>query len=349
MPNVAKWEPRWPAASNWEYSSGSSQVCGFFAAPASIVTRRTGKNRQNIREFPWGGTGQEETSIEAAAPSRPSGFFMLFPKGKRPTRRALRDFAQTQRTTSITHDPEFDSFPRPVDPEALQADAIDADYHPNPNDSPAEAGDTCASVDDLVWVEMMREGLTFDILGIAPGDPAAFPSIEHHFDLESVPSASGYEALQIMPGQHLSGGHNAIPVVKSMLALARDLTHHLEHLEAVVWPAARSAIGRRFFESVTTAWLEGGAFPALGLTAFTQTMDGAIQSVGLDFWIGQELRIEAPLSADKVAATRLGVRLINQLIIVGGLTESERVTAPDGSRLVMRPSRNGKFIRVWQE
>lgn len=110
-----------------------------------------------------------------------------------------------------------------------------------------------------------------------------------------------------------------------------------------------SVIGRRFFESVATAWLEGGAFPALGLTAFRETVDGALQSVGLDFWIGQELRLEPPISHDKVAATRLGVRLINQLILVGAMTQAERVTAPDGSRLVMRPSTNGKFIRVWPD
>jgi hypothetical protein len=43
------------------------------------------------------------------------------------------------------------------------------------------------------------------------------------------------------------------------------------------------------------------------------------------------------------------VRLINQLILIGGLDESERIVAPDGTRLVMRPSRNGRFIRVWRE
>lgn len=137
--------------------------------------------------------------------------------------------------------------------------------------------------------------------------------------------------------------------MRGLVALARDLAHHFEDASAIVWPPAKSAIGRRFFESITTAWIDGGAFPALGLTAFQETIDGALQSVGLTYWIGQELRIEAPLSSDKVAATRLGVRLINQLILLGGLDDSERIVAPDGSRLVMRPSRNRKYIRVWRE
>jgi len=206
-----------------------------------------------------------------------------------------------------------------------------------------------ASEDDTIWVEMLREGLTFDLVGLAPGQASAFPQIDHRFDLESAPSEFRFEAMQLVPGQHLAGGARSVPVVKGLVALARDLTHHFDDLTALVWPASSSAIGRRFFESISTAWLEGGVFPALGLTAFRETIDGALQSVGLEFWIGQELRIEPPLSADKIAATRLGVRIINQLIIVGGLEESERIMAPDGVQLVMRPSRNRKFIRVWRE
>lgn len=140
-----------------------------------------------------------------------------------------------------------------------------------------------------------------------------------------------------------------MPVLRGMLALARDLVLHFEDLQAVFWPPSGSAIGRRFFESVVTAWLEGGAFPALGLIAFDETADAALESVGLAFWIGQELRIEPPLTNDKIAATRLGVRLINQLVIVGGITDSERIIAPDGTRLVMQAARGSTYIRVRRE
>jgi len=199
------------------------------------------------------------------------------------------------------------------------------------------------------WLELLRDGLTFDLTGLAPGRPCDPPVIEHRFDLEGITGLSSCDAMRIVAGRHLVGGKRTMPVVRGLLALARDLVHHFDDLQAVVWPASKSAIGRRFFESTTTAWLEGGAFPALGLTAFRESIDGAVQSVGLDFWIGQELRIEPPLSSDRVTATRLGVRLVNQLIMVGGLEESERIIAPDGTRLVMRPSRNGRFIRVWRE
>ena len=63
---------------------------------------------------------------------------------------------------------------------------------------------------------------------------------------------------------------------------------------------------------------------------------------------GQELRIEPEIATDKAAAARLGVRLINELVTLGGrLTESERMTGPDGERLTIAPSENGRYVRVW--
>ncbi|MHA7818197.1 MAG: hypothetical protein ACX930_00975 [Erythrobacter sp.] len=203
--------------------------------------------------------------------------------------------------------------------------------------------------DDTIWLELLREGLAFDLSGLAPGDALTIPTISHRFDLEEKPSASCHEALHLVPGHHLAGGQRTMPVVKGLVGLARDLVHHFDDLLAIVWPPSGSAIGRRFFESVTTSWLEGGPFPALGLTAFKETIDGALQSEGLGFWIDQELRIEPPLSSEKVTATRLGVRLVNHLVMVGGIEGDERTVAPDGSRLIMRTSRNGRFVRVWRE
>ncbi|MEP3421127.1 MAG: hypothetical protein ABJN35_05300 [Erythrobacter sp.] len=220
---------------------------------------------------------------------------------------------------------------------AAEGEALD---RPEPMDAPKQ---------DVRWLELLRDGLMFDLSGLASGNAMPFPSVDHVFDLKESPASIGHEALQLKPGHHLVGGERSIPVVKGLVALARDLVHHFDDIEAIVWPPSSSAIGRRFFESVVTAWLDGGPFPALGLTAFRETIDGAIQSIGLDFWINQELRIESPLSIDKIAATRLGVRLVNQMILVGGIDGSERITAPDGNALVMRSSQNGKFIRVWRE
>jgi hypothetical protein len=267
--------------------------------------------------------------------SGPYGLFLLFARGKRPDRRAIKEFIAFNPSVAISHDPLETAPEYRVESEEEGRD---------------QSSSTVANtLSDKVWVELLRDGLTFDLAGLAPGEARPFPPVWHRFDLQELPTADEYEVLHLAPGHHLSGGERMMPVVKGMLGLARDLVDHFDELDAVVWPASMSAIGHQFFESLITAWLDGGPFPALGLTAFRETADGALQSEGLDFWIDQELRIEPPLAHDKVSATRLGVRLINQLVLVGGVASSERVVAPDGTGLVMRPSRNGKFVRVWRE
>lgn len=215
--------------------------------------------------------------------------------------------------------------------------------------NPGITADLHSHQGDCVWLELLRDGLTFDLCGLSPGSAQTFPAIDHRFDLSAMPAEAELEALSLRPGHHLAAGATSLPVSRGIIALARDLTHHFSHLVAVVWPPSRSAIGRRYFESVSAAWLEGGAFPALGLTAFQETSDGALESVGLAYWIGEEIRIEPPLAQDKVAATRLGVRLVNQLVLVGGIEGKERVMAPDGTRLVMQVSSDHPLIRVWRE
>jgi hypothetical protein len=246
---------------------------------------------------------------------------LLFARGKRPDRAALESFVARQPLIAISHDPGDGADP--------QAEA------PWPGQQ--------------LWLELLRDGLTFDVSGLTPGPASPFPEFAHRFDLAALPDAAEHEALTLRPGPHLAGARNSLPLQRALLALACDFVRHFEDLAAVGWGPASSAIGRRFFESVASAWLDGGPFPALGLTAFTPTPDGALQTVGLDFWIGQELRIEPPLSHDRVAATRLGVRIVNHLVIGGAPAVAEHIVAPDGMRLVLRPSRSRALISVWRE
>jgi hypothetical protein len=251
--------------------------------------------------------------------------YLLFAKGKRPSRLAIKAFADRLPYLAVTHDPAHD-------------DAASGET----------AGDA-GGAGQLHWLELLRDGLTFDLVGIAPGPAAAIPQVSHRFDLATLPDAQNYEALTLRPGPHIASAGSSMPIMRSLLALACDIVRQFDDLAAVAWPPAESAIGRRFFESATSAWLDGGPFPALGFTAFAETPDGALESVGLSFWIGQELRIEQPLSADRVAATRLGIRLVNHLVLVGGLLQDDRIAAADGTRLVLRPSRNRALISVLRE
>ncbi|MDZ4275177.1 MAG: hypothetical protein U0995_04010, partial [Erythrobacter sp.] len=143
---------------------------------------------------------------------------LLFAKGKRPSRDAIRAFAARQQAVDFSQEPISDD------------DLLDAAAWP----------------DQVVWAELLCHGLTFDLIGLAPGQPGAFPVIEHRFDLAEMPTAASYDALSIIPGPHIAAGGRSLPVVRAMLALARDLALCFDDLAAVCWAPSRSAIGRRF-------------------------------------------------------------------------------------------------------
>lgn len=194
------------------------------------------------------------------------------------------------------------------------------------------------------WLELLVHGLGFDLLGLAGGPPAATPADRHRFDFDEEP-AGRLEALSLVAGPHLAGGEAMLPVVRSQLALALILAE-LPGLQAVGWSPAQSWMGADYFKRSVAAWLEGGPFPALGLTAVTPTFDGALQSEGLAFFTGQELRIEPELAEDRVAATKLAVRLLDELVVQGALSGPIRMEAPGEAMLALEPSPNGVFIRV---
>jgi hypothetical protein len=197
------------------------------------------------------------------------------------------------------------------------------------------------------WLELLLDGMTFDLSGLAPGAPAGLPALEYLFDCPDDPLEGRSAALVLVPGPHLSAGAGSLPVVRAQVGLGALLARALPEVVALAWAPARSVIGREFFCTTVEAWLGGGPFPALGLTAFRPTIDEGLQSVGLAYLTGQEVRLEPALVADRAAATRLAVRLVNMLVSTGPLERADRITGPDGGVLSLEPSANGKFVRVF--
>jgi len=259
-----------------------------------------------------------------------TGIYILFAPGERPDRDAMLQFVAANPCVAISHDP--------AGTEPPHADRTGG----SPKQPAGEAG-------DHDWLELLKDGLTFDLHGLSSGPAVDAPEARSFFDFPDPGLISDCEAILLAPGPHLAGGGSALPVVRGMMALSCELLKEFDHICGVIWSPAQSLIGCRYFESIVSAWLDGGAFPALGLTAFSATADGGLQSVGLSYFIDRELRIDAPLSQDNVAATRLAVRLVNQLILLGGIEGEERVVAPDGTKLILQESQNRRFIRVRAE
>ncbi|MFA7596205.1 MAG: hypothetical protein WCY92_07600 [Novosphingobium sp.] len=197
-----------------------------------------------------------------------------------------------------------------------------------------------------VSVEALMWGLTFDVIGLAPGEGAPLPSCPYDFELPPGFDIAGHEAVRILPGPHLRGGERLVPIVRAMAGLTAALCS-LPDLAAVVWHPARSRIAPAYFSAIVVNWLEGGVFPARGLVSLGEVADGAMQTEGVGYFTGQELRIEPELMGDPAAATRIAVRLIDHLVTNGSLDRTVDIAGPEGRLLRIEPSENGRLVRVW--
>lgn len=200
---------------------------------------------------------------------------------------------------------------------------------------------------DKGWVELLASGLTFDLAGLAPAPPAPLPPADHRFGIDAALAAEPLEAVSLVPGPHISGGPAMMPVVRAMAGIAGSLALPLP-VRAVCWHPARSWMEPAYFARIIVNWLSGGAFPALGLTAVERAEDGSVRSVGLAFFIGQELRLETAAGEPPAQAVKLAVRVIDHLVRHGPITGVEELQGPSGEAMLAEPSRDRRIVRVWR-
>ncbi|MBO6526810.1 hypothetical protein [Erythrobacter sp.] len=249
------------------------------------------------------------------------GLVLLFEHGSRPDRETIRAALAHHSRISISHDP------------AIAAHAPHVVVRKDPPE------------DDSDWLELLADGLTFDLLGLCPGPGIAIPEIEYLFNCEVESEASG-EALGLFPGPHIAHGANALPIVRTLLGLGAALTRSLDGIRTVCWPPARSAIAPKFFARTVDAWLAGGPFPALGMLGMRFGERGALTTEGLDFFIGSEMAIEPGLCTDRTAATRLAVRVAHELVGRECLSASREFVTEAGDTLLLVPDPDAGLIRI---
>lgn len=197
------------------------------------------------------------------------------------------------------------------------------------------------------WVELLVNGLTFDLVGLGPSDPQPIPKCEHQFALPQDFDQTRLEAITLTPGPHLSGGGAMFPVVRCLASLGAELAG-LEAVRAVAWHPARTCSAPDYFMRGVTGWVEGGPFPGLGLTALVTNADGGMQSEGLALFTGQELRLSPEMCADRAEAAKVALRLLNWLVEHGRIEQPFTFTGPAGETLELEPVDNSAMLHVWR-
>lgn len=197
------------------------------------------------------------------------------------------------------------------------------------------------------WLELLANGLTFDIEGLAGGPASALPPLGHRFGLPADFDGERLRAVTVRPGKHLAAGGRMAPVLRTLAWIAAQLTE-LRGVHAVAWQPARSWSHPRQFRDAVLNWVQGGAFPAFSLAALAPAPDGGLQSEGMALFTGQELRLEPELTSDRAEAGRQAVRLLHWLYEHGKVTGTEHATLSSGVNVRLEPSGNGRFVRAWK-
>ena len=211
---------------------------------------------------------------------------------------------------------------------------------------PAEGGvDGAGETGEHCWLELLANGLTFDITGLAPGNAEVLPEQAHHYGLGKDADFSTTEAVTIVPGPHLASGGAMFPVLRC-LAWLGALMADLPGVRAVAWHPARSYCEPEYFRTSVLRWIEGGVFPGLGLAALVPTADGGLQSEGLGLFIGQELRLSADLADDRAQGAKIALRLLNWLVENGRVVETSSMMGPSGQVLHLELEQNKQIIKV---
>jgi hypothetical protein len=195
------------------------------------------------------------------------------------------------------------------------------------------------------WLEVLTNGLTFDLQGLAPGAPQPVAPSAHQYGLLADLNGRALEAISLRPGPHLSSGRPMLPVVRGLARLAATLAG-LPGVLAVGWDAARTLSAPDHFRGSVMRWVRGGAFPGLGLTALYATRAGGLQSEGLALFTGQELRLAPELARDRAAGARLALRLLHWLVENGRLVAPVELAGPSGEPFMLEPSENWRVVTV---
>ncbi len=223
--------------------------------------------------------------------------------------------------------------------------ALDALLLSNPD--AARAFSISYRPEDADWIEVLANGLTFDLRGLAPAAGSPAPELAHAYGFPAVADLPAGEWLDISVGSHLAGGQNLLPVVRAMAGVALALLA-LPDVAAVAWRPARTVLSPDYFRRALGAWLAGGAFPAPGLAALLRDPSGAMLSEGLRFFTGQELRIDPILARNPAQAGKIAIRLIHSLVSGWSVPSPAEIAGPEGERLGVEPADNGRVLRVWK-
>jgi len=188
---------------------------------------------------------------------------------------------------------------------------------------------------DAGQAELLRDGLTFDCHGLAPGAPLRMDTALQLVALPGDFAVAEHALVTLGPGPHLADAGQLLPVVRMLAGLVLALGE-LPGLRAVAWLPARLAMSPAWFAEAIGIWLKGGPFPALALTGLARSELG-FASQGLSYFVGQEFIFSGKDGALRESDVRGAVRLTDWLVAHGRVDTRREVELAGFGTVLLEP------------
>lgn len=206
---------------------------------------------------------------------------------------------------------------------------------------------TSGGGNDESRLEVVVDGLSFDILGLEPGGTAVRPDIRHYADGAIELTDGEVEVVALIPGPHIASGPAELPIIRAMMELAVGLTTAWTRSIAVVWGPGRIAATPGFFSRAVARWIGDGPFPASTLVGFARHGEETLRSEGAAFFVGQEIEVTGEVARATDMARGIGSRVMNHLMTNGRIEEVSHIQGRDGTVLRLAPAgTDGQWLRV---
>ncbi|NCP17816.1 MAG: hypothetical protein GW855_01495 [Erythrobacter sp.] len=204
--------------------------------------------------------------------------------------------------------------------------------------------ETAVDIAPPTGISLLSSGLMFDVVGLAPGPAAPIPEMGEAPEMRGAILPSRTDAISLRLGPHIAAGKRNLAILREWFALAQKIGDTFGAI-GLCWVPGLVSLEPDDLARQLSAWDLRGEVPVSLLASFRRTLDGALQSHGLSYLTGQELRIEPQLMrGGEDALSRL---LFTHLFYAGPLDQTAQLAAPDGHTLRLEPSANGRYVRVW--
>ncbi|HEY9093186.1 hypothetical protein [Parasphingorhabdus sp.] len=200
--------------------------------------------------------------------------------------------------------------------------------------------------ENLDRLRAVTSGMAFDLVHYSADEitqSLADTDLQHIFCETPEKQLSG---IGIALTEHISAAKSDGTINRALLDLARHIGHSIK-ASSIIWRPAQLHIGFDYFIGAIDHYIAGGPFPVLVQVAITQLPDGKMQTSGLSYFAGQEIRISAPSDYAPNEVVKRLVRIIHDIATNGKVEEEAVIDGFNaGERLSITPVENGQSVEI---